>query len=563
MSEKNLTDYPYDETGLTELPEADSYELDIIETESLHEKAVFLAGQLREFRAASTLEEQQEIQERIGNVTDAQDYAESLASDECSDDDVDTFINTLADVREETNLNAYSLLGWLPAEKVQDAYQRYPGSIDYLLGMAVKHDTNWRDEDRSNTSSEFTSLVFTYSHIATPEHGLPFVWRQEGQPKEALPDYVQELVADEDFPKEALRYIQWNREKNGVPETAIEQMNRLRNTERNILERLCNIPPEIAKETRRAIEKRTLKTDKQGVPLPMSDPDAGIDVNVLHTTLTAIAETASRFSPEELEELYHKTGIVNYDRYTAAQLDLTLNVLKGDPETVANLKSGDVTLVMSDAFGDYNNALGTTGAVFDDERTLFTEITNPVSFYRGIAQLSRRGIRPSTLVVNTHGAPGYLGFGGQQDTFGVGVWRDDGKKGNAQVINVRDTQFGLLARKYMQPHTETGERHVVMAACSQATSDIHIGRNIPDELISLTDYKDKKTKVAELDKVVIKAADRPVGLIRDETQQIRYIDSENPKKEIPVYEFRVPTSSIKKLRRHADKTISNKSLVQG
>lgn len=478
-----------------EVPEEPTYPESAfqIATAKIHED-------LADYQVAKNEVEQEMIIERISLQVDAYLYA--MGSGNYEPDDLPQGIKTLGSILRVTGQNEYGQLSLFPDSVIQGVYKEDPSDIDAMLADATET-VDWQSEDKEyNAYTKYREIIQTYQYAAGIEQGSMFTLREKGKPDEDLPEYLKPLIADKDFAYVAIKDInsvEYGAEKAETPQ---EQMGRLRGIEREVLEQVCGIPADIAKQTRRAIETRTMKFGEDRKPIPMTDPEGGIDTESWRQTMTAIAEATKDLSSEDMQELYNKTHIVNYDRYTSEQLQRTLEAFRGNPETIKYLKGGDTTLAMADAFGDYNGAIR-LGAVFDtDHRTIFTEINGPVAFYRPMVEFYKAtGVKPSTVVIGTHGAPGRLDF--SHSGFNLGVWSAYAF-GDAPVrYAAHSSNFAGFMRKYTQPHSKTHERQVIMAACSQALPDPSTHQSLPEQLVELTNYDDK---------VVIKAANQAVAL---------------------------------------------------
>jgi hypothetical protein len=480
-------------------------------------------------------------------------YMGAMSTGDYELEDLPVGVKTLGSILRVTGQNEYKLLGLFPDTVVQETYQDDPSDINAMLEDAAKT-SNWQLETKNTLqTTEYQEILEAYQLATAVGHGLMYTLRKEGAPSEDLPEYLKPLVADKDFAFVAVKDVNGvEYGKDGEEETSQEQMSRLRFIEREILQDVCGIPAEVAKQTRIAIEKRTLKRDKDGFPITMMSPDAGMDTASWHKTMAAIAESTKDLSTKDLQELHDATNIVNFDRYSSEQLQRTLKAFQGDPESIKHLQNGDVAFTMTDAFGDYNGALE-VGNLFDpDSRTISTEINSPVALYRPMIEFYKAtGVKPSTLVVGAHGSPGLLDF--SHEGFNLGVWNNGGLNGAPPQYAAFGTSFAKFMRKYTQPHSKTGERHVIMAACSQALPDPSTKQSLPEQLIELTDYDDR---------VVIKAADQVVGIYKYPNGNTHYVDVKNLSAPLETHEFRVRHPAVAQhMGKRAVRATSNKPLI--
>ena len=543
--------------------EFEPYSLDIDEPYEAHEEPIYpesafqvattkIHEDLADYQQTEDPAHRKTILDRIDLQIGA--YTHSIGTGDYELGDLGEGIKALGSILRVTGQNEYRTLRLFPDDAVQEAYRDDPTDIDAMLEDAV-NTSNWQHEIKNTLQvTEYQEIIETYQYAAGIEEGWMFTLREKGEPDKELPEYLKPLIADKDFAFVAVKDIntvEYGAEKAETPQ---EQMNRLRGIEREVLEQVCGMPVAVAKQTRMAIEKRTLKRDKDGFPIPMTSPEAGIDAKNWQKTMAAIAESTKDLSPKDLQELYDATNIVNFDRYSSEQLQRSLKAFRGDPETIKHLQGGDVTFTMTDAFGDYNGALE-VGNLFDpDNRTICTEITSPIAFYRPMVEFYKAtGIKPSTLVVGAHGSPGTLDF--SKEGFNIGVWSNVGIHAVIPQYGAFGTSFAKFMRTYTQPHSKTGEREVIMAACSQAVPDRLTKQSLPAQLVELTDYDDK---------VVIKAADQVAGIYKDPNGHTRYVNVDDPYHPVTLetHEFRARHPVVAQhLGKRAVRMITNKPLI--
>ncbi len=549
---------PYDHDEHDE----DSYTLD--ESYDWHEETLYpeeSAFQVATAKIHKDLADYQQTEDPTyrKTITDRIDlqlgaYMGAMSMGDYEPQDLAGGVKALGSILRVTGQNEYKLLELFPDSVVQEAYRDDPADIDAMLEDAVTTATSWELEVKDTLqATEYQEIIETYQLAAGIDHGLMYTLREGGVPREDLPEYLKPLVADKDFAFVAVKDVNGvEYGKDGEKETPQEQMNRLRVIERELLEGVCGIPTGIAKQTRMAIEKRTLKRDEDGFPIAMTSPDAGIDTANWHRTMAAIAESTKDLSSKDLQDLYDAANIVNFDRYSSEQLQRTLKAFRGDPETIKHLKAGDVAFTMVDAFGDYNGALS-VGNLFDpNERTIFTEVNAPIAFYRPMVEFYKAtGVKPSTLVIGAHGAPGSLDF--SKEGFNLGVWNNVGLNAATPQYAAFSTSFAKFMRKYTQPDSKTGERRVIMAACSQALPDPYTKQSLPEQLVELTDYDDK---------VVIKAANQVTAIYKYPDGRTHYVDGKDLSAPLETHEFRARHPAIAQhMGKRAVRAISNKPLI--
>lgn len=168
---------------------------------------------------------------------------------------------------------------------------------------------------------------------------------------------------------------------------------------------------------------------------------------------------------EKATLLREQAGIVNFDYFTADQLQLTADLLRGDPNATKHLQEHDVVVSMNDARGDYNGALANNSLVYRTAafRTVVFEIGKSGDFYRHLLLLEKHGIKPSTLAVGAHGNVGVIGFGKDEGEFTLQQQHMGKASGLRQVV-----------RRFMQDNrgiddpSAKGTRRVILDSCHQA-----------------------------------------------------------------------------------------------
>lgn len=168
------------------------------------------------------------------------------------------------------------------------------------------------------------------------------------------------------------------------------------------LEKVAKLPADISRDLRFASYSR------------VADPDTyNVDSQYLSSVLKDVAYRSNKLGTESVVRLYEQAGIVNFDYYTPGQLRLMDKLLQGDPETIAHLKAGDTTVLFNDANGDYNAALSSNGILYEtpNNRTLCFEIHTPENFDYYMDILREHAIKPSTLIISSHGYEHGLGMG--------------------------------------------------------------------------------------------------------------------------------------------------------
>jgi len=124
--------------------------------------------------------------------------------------------------------------------------------------------------------------------------------------------------------------------------------------------------------------------------------------------IIGVLDRFDHFGTERLQDLAAFTGINAFEDYNLDQLKLMEDLLRRPGETAKYLADHDVTVVMVNRVGDGSSALTNTAEIFDDGkgRTLFFEINSMSDIYRHMLKLRDLEVKPSTLVLAAHSAPG-------------------------------------------------------------------------------------------------------------------------------------------------------------
>jgi hypothetical protein len=124
--------------------------------------------------------------------------------------------------------------------------------------------------------------------------------------------------------------------------------------------------------------------------------------------IISIIKKFDHFGVDRIREIAKATGIHGLEAYSVEQLE-RMEEFAHDPARVAErLTSHDVIAVMVNRVGDHNGVMSNVASDFDDDkkRVLFFEINRMDDIYRRMVTLRKAGIKPSTLVLAAHSAPG-------------------------------------------------------------------------------------------------------------------------------------------------------------
>jgi hypothetical protein len=324
-------------------------------------------------------------------------------------------------------------------------------------------------------------------------------WMDGGTPVGSLPGYIHRLAARPQFAAACIRSNGWSMEQaQGRGHVDVARSMAVRGT-RCLLRDVLGVDTDLAEDFEHTLRQRIRKRNREYDPLPLSE-GGGIDAEYWEETMLQFTQNVQRLGPQNTQRLYRTCGIVNFDRYTWPQLERMVALLDRDPDLLERLRSGDVTLVISDALGDYNGALnGYIDAIEDNTgMTLFFEAgDDPRDVLRPLMMLAYGlGIKPSTLVLASHGIEGWLGFGesafyfGMRETFDTEERTSEYADWRHGEYDFRELNLGLILRNCMRPDSITLLRHVVVAACRQANRRASTGESVIESIAAQTDVAD-------------------------------------------------------------------------
>src|SRR3989344_6214614 len=189
-----------------------------------------------------------------------------------------------------------------------------------------------------------------------------------------------------------------------------------------------------------------------------------------------------------MRKISKTTGIHGLEGYSIEQLERMEQMVEHPLEMTERLKAHDVTVVLTNRFGDHNGVMRNVAADFDDNgRTLFFEISSLDDIYRYMSKLHAAGIKPSNMILAAHSAPGQFMVGDDRDP---GAKRIDiaavaGRRlvkianGNNELEpgQVGFSMHGMrgmarLVEMYMQPsraidddESDAGRKKIIFQAC--------------------------------------------------------------------------------------------------
>lgn len=125
-------------------------------------------------------------------------------------------------------------------------------------------------------------------------------------------------------------------------------------------------------------------------------------------SISRLLHNFEHFGAERIKKITKTTGIRGLEDYSVEQLERMEAFIDNPDEFAERMHDHDVNVVMINRVGDHNGVFEDASTKFDDEtgRTLFFEIASMADIYRHMVTMKRRGIKPSTLVLGGHSAPG-------------------------------------------------------------------------------------------------------------------------------------------------------------
>jgi hypothetical protein len=351
-------------------------------------------------------------------------------------------------------------------------------------------------EESASLTAE-AGLMNTVEQIMRYRYGTMARWKMKAQ-HQTLPPFMLRLMERPYFARACLesemRQIEARPEKDLQAGTA-------RAAEWYILDSL-GVSFDRVFEYQIAIEERTLLRGEDNRVLAFNK-GGGLDLEAWHTAMAWFIDNYNYLGKKRVETLRKDWGIINLDRYGPGQLERMCRLSEGDPVLLEHLRSNDVTLLVTDRFGDSPDTASDDIRLFEnnDDTLLFTEVGTPAGFYLPPVRLAKRfGIKPSTIWVALHGVGGtnYVGVVGRKASpgafFEVGVtdYADPADRYDVDnFFDLRDTQIARLLRDYMKPGRQIGQRLVGLLACYQAKRMPEVKASTAETLAWLADVGDK------------------------------------------------------------------------
>lgn len=376
-----------------------------------------------------------------------------------------------------------SMLNHVPDVNLKEAYfsqkDKDSGALKYLLTQRAEAG----DHSIASKGAEVLARLFDDDALGMASN------------TEAMQDPIaRKMIERKDYSLVALDSIP---NRKSLSESSQEYTIKVRDLSEEFLTSTLGLPVGLADDIRRALRERTMFKDRNG--LSRSGDDACVDPITLKSNLARIASVVEAVGVENLQHLREACGIINLDNYSAEQLTRMNRLLQKDAGTIDHLKNGDVTVVFTDAKGDHNGAMSDNANKFEvsSGRSLYFEISRPSDFYRHMAFLKKRGIKPSTIVVATHGSPGAMGFGDEDNEFYLSNLLPEKLRKNAaehgvSVVPLLEAEgVPRLVEEYMQDsrgidddELSVGRRKIILKSCSQAKPR-RVEREIDGQIIEV------------------------------------------------------------------------------
>lgn len=214
-----------------------------------------------------------------------------------------------------------------------------------------------------------------------------------------------------------------------------------------------------------------------------------------NTDIIDIINKINSFGADCIRQLAAFSGIHGLEAYTTEQLQLMEALAASPTEVAKRLNQHDVTAVMINRFGDHNGVLRNVSADFDDsgKRTVFFEINGMDDIYRRMVALRKAGVKPSTLVLAAHSAPGQFMVSDVREKAKNKVRRDIATVAGRSLVamangsgSLKSGDYGYsmhgmkgmarLVETYMKPSqgidddsSDEGRKKIIFSACHAAT----------------------------------------------------------------------------------------------
>ena len=204
--------------------------------------------------------------------------------------------------------------------------------------------------------------------------------------------------------------------------------------------------------------------------------------------LKAICEARKVLRAKDCALVHEKTGMVNFGKYSAEQLERMNQLAKGDDALLEQLRSGPVMLVLRDALGDHNGALDRTAKLLegDSATTLFFELSSAENEFSELgkyaALLANYGIKYDTVVIAAHGNDDGFQIGNEM-VVSDELYVDDIKKRKGAHSVYESAGLHALF-KGIEPD-EVNQATILLMSCKQGARDNRLQLSMLEVLCDL------------------------------------------------------------------------------
>ena len=287
-------------------------------------------------------------------------------------------------------------------------------------------------------------------------------WRKNGQPHHTNEAAVT-LAADQRYPKAYVRaQLRWVDDRLGSSFLKSE----LSYLTTELYQNVIGMPNRAVRQLPYTFD---LRMHDYTLPTRTQDGSYELRPDRWKQSLEAVCDQVQAIGPEQARKVYEECNISNFDSLSRAQLERMVAYANGDEGLLERLRTNNMSVVLMDTVEDKGNATARFAQIYDEEDTLFFEVTNPYHMYGHNVRLTQQhGIRPCKLVLAHHGSP--LDMSVAKSYFhdkgyalmsaASAAW-----KGRYGFMDLRKSQAGRFMHEYMQPHSQTGNRTVVAGAC--------------------------------------------------------------------------------------------------
>lgn len=313
------------------------------------------------------------------------------------------FVDVLSGIHKKTGYILTPSLAPANPSALEELYKNKHTNLLWLISSYVNYGVANPDH--------YYQTVRQTEMIVKGVDGLATEWVSKAQNNPGIHPWLQqELMDDPRFPV-ACADSQFNQIAEESVGDTMQDQQKIRDAEKALL-KVFGVPDHMSKDFRRSLRARTL---------PRGEEDdasiGGIERNRWIYNVGEYCQNVRALGASEAEILHRMCGVVNLDRYESHLLYNQLRFLdRLTPGHNAKEPPKDITVVLADAFGDFNGSSNDLYKGYDPESTLVFEIHRPDDIARYLGLIKQMGIKPSTLVFDTHGGKGALTYNEGKDT---------------------------------------------------------------------------------------------------------------------------------------------------